>query len=420
MYFIADFHIHSHYSRATSTNLNLESLYQWAQIKGLQVIGTGDFTHPGWRAELEAKLEPDGSGLFRLKHPPKDPGIAGIRTTATEVRFCLSAEIASIYKYGDKVRKNHNLVFVPDFETANKLSARLAEIGNLKSDGRPILRLSSRDLLEIVLETSSEAHLIPAHVLTPWFSTLGSKGGYDSVEECFRDLSDHIFALETGLSSDPAMNWKISALDKYTLVSNSDAHSAQKLGREANLFDTERSYPAIFEALKTRHGFLGTYEFFPEEGKYYLDGHRQCNVCFSPQESIARGNRCPVCGKSLTIGVLNRVEALADRTIPHPPQGSPGFSYIIPLPEILGEILDVGPASKTVEKTFTRLISTFGNEFDLLQRVPLEEIRTNGGEILAEAIRRLRVQEVHRQSGYDGEYGRISIFRPGELAMMMS
>lgn len=416
MRFIADLHIHSHYSRATSRDLNLESVYQWARIKGLQVIATGDFTHPGWMAELEEKLEPDGSGLFRLKHPPETPGIPGIRTSDDDVRFCLSVEISSIYKYGDKTRKNHNLVFAPDFGTAKKISARLAEIGNLKSDGRPILGLPSRDLLEIVLESSPEAHLIPAHVWTPWFSTLGSKGGYDSIDECFRDLSDHIFALETGLSSDPAMNWKLSSLDKYTLVSNSDAHSAQKLGREANLFDTERSYPGIFDALKTRQGFLGTYEFFPEEGKYHLDGHRKCNVSFTPEESLAHGNRCPVCGKPLTIGVLNRVESLADRAQAKKPEGAPGFSYIIPLPEILGQIMGAGPSSKSVTEAFARTISAFGNEFDLLQRVPLEDIRAKSGGILAEAIRRLRTEEVHPEGGYDGEYGTIAVFAPGELA----
>ncbi|MDD3078953.1 MAG: UvrD-helicase domain-containing protein [Paludibacter sp.] len=415
MDYIADLHIHSHYSRATSKNLNLESLYQWAQIKGINVIGTGDFTHPGWIEELQSKLEPDGNGFFLLKNPPKESGLSGIRTKNIDVRFCLSAEISSIYKFGDKVRKNHNLVYAPDFETAKKINARLGEIGNLSSDGRPILGLPARDLLEIVLETSDNAHLIPAHVWTPWFSTLGSKAGYDSIDECFRDLTEHIFALETGLSSDPEMNWKISALDKYTLVSNSDAHSAQKLGREANLFDTELSYYAMFEALKTKKGFNGTYEFFPEEGKYHMDGHRKCNVCMEPRESMKLHEICPVCGKPLTIGVLNRVETLADRELPMQPKEAPDFKYIIPLPEIIAEFTGTDSGSKSVQQTFTRIISTFGNEFDLLHKIPLEEIKSKGGELLMEAISRLRNREVNPQGGYDGEYGVISVFKPGEI-----
>jgi DNA helicase-2/ATP-dependent DNA helicase PcrA len=414
--FIADIHLHSHYSRSTSKNLDLESVYQWARIKGINVVGTGDFTHPEWIRELEEKLEPAGNGLFRLKVPPKEPGLPNIRTRETDVQFCLSTEISSIYKYGEKVRKNHNLVLAPDFETAKKINARLSAIGNLAADGRPILGLPSRDLLEIVLETPADAHLIPAHVWTPWFSTLGSKGGYDSIEECFRDLSGYIFALETGLSSDPDMNWRLSALDRYSLVSNSDAHSPRNLGREANIFDTELSYYAMIEALKTKKGFLGTYEFFPEEGKYHLDGHRKCNVVLEPRESLERNNLCPRCGKPLTIGVLHRVEKLADRESPLKPEDSPGFEYIIPLPEIIAEFKGAGPAANIVQHAFTQIISTFGSEFELLHAVPLEEIRSKSGELLAEAIRRLRNHEVKPQAGYDGEYGVIRVFNPGETS----
>ena len=414
MRFFADIHLHSCHSRSTSKNLNLESIYQWARIKGIHVVGTGDFTHPVWMKELEEKLEPGGNGLFRLKVPPKEPGLPNVRTRETDVQFCLSTEISSIYKYGEKVRKNHNLVLAPDLETVKRINARLSTIGNLASDGRPILGLPSRDLLEIVLETSEGAHLIPAHVWTPWFSTLGSKGGYDSIEECYRDLSGHIFALETGLSSDPAMNWKLSSLDRYALVSNSDAHSPQKLGREANIFDTELSYYAMIEALKTKKGFLGTYEFFPEEGKYHLDGHRKCNVALEPRESLERNNLCPHCGKPLTIGVLHRVEKLADRESPHKPEDSPGFEYIIPLPEIIAEFTGAGPASDRVQQAFTQAISAFGSEFEILHAVPVEEIRTKSGELLAEAIRRLRNHEVKPQAGYDGQYGVIRVFNPGE------
>lgn len=415
MRYFADLHLHSYYSRATSKELNLESLYQWAKIKGIHVIGTGDFTHPAWIQELEEKLEPAGNGLFRLKNPPKEPGLPNIKTKDIDIFFCLTTEISSIYKYGEKVRKNHNIVFAPDFETVTKINARLSAIGNLASDGRPILGLPSRDLLEIVLETSDDAHLIPAHVWTPWFSTLGSKAGYDSIEECYRDLSEHIFALETGLSSDPFMNWKVSALDKYALVSDSDAHSPQKLGREANIFDTELSYYAMFQALNTKKGFLGTYEFFPEEGKYHLDGHRKCNISMEPQESFKLNNLCPRCGKPLTIGVLHRVEKLADREKPQKPHDSPGFEYIIPLPEIIAEFMGTAPATKTVQQTFTQIISAFGNEFDLLHTIPIDEIKSKSGELLAEAIRRLRGHEVNPQGGYDGEFGVISIFNPGEI-----
>lgn len=417
MFYIADLHLHSHYSRATSKDLNLESLYRWARIKGINVIGTGDFTHPLWFKELKEKLEPDGTGLFRLKNPPKEE-VPGFKCADIDVRFCLTSEISSEYQQGDRFRKNHNYVYAPDFETVARINARLGQKGNLEADGRPTLGLSSRDLLEIVLETSDHAHLIPAHIWTPWFSMFGSKSGYDSVKECFRDLSDHIFALETGLSSDPEMNWRLSMLDKYTLVSNSDAHSPQKLGREANLFDTERSYYGLFEALKTQKGFLGTYEFFPEEGKYHMDGHRKCDVCFEPEESIRHKNICPKCGQPLTIGVLHRVTELSDRKQPQRPDGAAGFQYIIPLPEILSEIKEVSLSSKAVDQYFKQTISSFGNEFSLLQKTPVEDIEKKSGFVLAEAIRRMRARQVNPQGGYDGEYGVVKIFREGELAQM--
>ncbi|MFH1319697.1 MAG: UvrD-helicase domain-containing protein [Bacteroidota bacterium] len=415
MFYIADLHIHSLYSRATSKALNLESLYQWARIKGIHVVGTGDFTHPFWFKELKEKLVPDGSGFYKLKDPPKDPAIPGIKCQDIDVRFCLTTEISSIYKHGDKVRKNHNLLFAPDLDTVLRINAKLAAIGNVESDGRPILGLPSRDLLEIVLETSDQANLIPAHLWTPWFSLLGSKSGYDSVNECFRDLSGHIFALETGLSSDPEMNWRLSALDKYTLVSNSDAHSAQKLGREANLFDTDISYQGMFNALKTRKGFLGTYEFFPEEGKYHLDGHRKCNVCFDPEETIKHKEICPSCGKKLTVGVLHRVMTLADRKKSQKPEDAAGFHYIIPLPEIISEIKRVGPNSKAVQKIYQHTISAFGNEFTLLREASIEDISRKCGTVLSEAIKRMRLQQVNPIAGYDGEFGVIHIFNKGEI-----
>jgi uncharacterized protein (TIGR00375 family) len=415
MRYISDLHVHSHYSRATSKDLNLESLYQWAKIKGINVVGTGDFTHPEWFAELKEKLQPDGNGFFTLKDPPADQYIPGIRTKDIDVRFCLTSEISSIYKHGDRVRKNHNLVYAPDLDTVACINHKLSSIGNLEADGRPILGLPARDLLEIVLETSDRAHLVPAHIWTPWFSTLGSKAGYDSIDACFRDLADQLFAVETGLSSDPRMNWKLSALDRFTLISNSDAHSPSKLGREANLLDTELSYDAMFKAFKTGKGVRGTYEFYPQEGKYHHDGHRKCDISFEPRQSLEHDNICPECGKPLTVGVLHRVEALADRDESRQPENSADYQYIIPLPEVLGEIEDVGPKTKTVRKKYRRIISNFGNEFFLLHQVPIEDIRKSNGDVLAEAISRIRNNEVHPKAGYDGVFGVINVFQSGEI-----
>jgi DNA helicase II / ATP-dependent DNA helicase PcrA len=431
--FIADIHTHSRYAQACSKFLTLETLYQWALIKGIDVISTGDFTHPAWLRELQDKLEPDGKGLFRMKYTPSSTAIAGIpdeperpwlestKLKQTDIRFMLSTEISSVYTYGGKTRKNHNLVYVPDFSAALWLNKRLEKYGDLSADGRPTISLPSRDLLEIVLETpGGKAFLVPAHAWTPWFSTLGSKGGYDSIDECFRDLSPYIFALETGLSSDPAMNWKWSQLDRLTMLSSSDAHSAQKLGREANLFSTERSYEAIFEAIRTQEGFLGTYEFFPEEGKYSWDGHRNCGVCLPPEEAMAIENRCPKCGKELTIGVMQRIERLADRKTPQKPAKAASFKYIIPLAEILAELNGAGVDSKKVMKAYVDAVAAFGNEFDLLQIAPIEDLHRYN-PLLAEAIRRMRNGEVIRQAGYDGVYGKISLFngKPniGQLSM---
>ncbi len=414
MQYIADLHIHSHYAQATSPNLTLESLYQWAAVKGIRVLGTGDFTHPAWLAELKEKLEPDGSGFFRLKQPPAAPAMPGINPAANELRFCLSTEISSVYPYNGKMRKNHNLVYAPDFETVERINRALSKFGDLAADGRPTVQLSARDVLEIVLQASDRAYLVPAHVWTPWFSTLGSKGGYDSVDDCFRDLTPAIFALETGLSSDPPMNRKWSSLDRFALMSNSDAHSPAKLGREANLFNTGLSYDALFQAVKTGEGFSGTYEFFPEEGKYFLDGHRKCGISLQPQQTIGYRNICPQCGRPLTIGVLNRVENLTDRPQPVAPATEAGFRYIVPLPEILAEINGVSVESKKQQKAFVEAISAFGNEFSLLNDAPVESIHRYH-PALGEAIRRIRNHEVIRIPGYDGVYGSIRLFKEGEL-----
>lgn len=419
--FRADLHVHSRHSRATSKSLTPRHLAAWAQVKGLALLGTGDFTHPGWLAELEETLVEDGSGLLRLRDhaglESETPWIEGFRFGGG-TRFMLQAEISSIYKRGGKVRKIHNLVYLPGLEQAKRLNRRLAEIGNLSSDGRPILGLDSRHLLEMVLETDPQAFLIPAHVWTPWFSLFGSKSGFDSLEECFGDLAGEIFALETGLSSDPEMNWHISALDRLRMVSNSDAHSGEKLGREASLFAGELDYASVYRALKGEGlgaRFLGTLEFFPEEGKYHLDGHRKCEVVMEPSETRSRGGICPVCRKPLTVGVLSRVMELADRVQAVKPARQPGFTSLVPLAEMLSEILGSGPATKKVRAAYAACVSRFGSELAVLQDAPAEELE-RCLPLLGEAVERMRRGAVIRQPGYDGEFGVIRVFSPRELA----
>lgn len=408
MKFIADFHVHSRFSRATSQKIDLENLYIAAQLKGVSVVGTGDFTHPQWFLEISEKLVPAEDGLYRLRE-----NIAAVcdkdipPSCRSTVRFVLTTEISNIYKKKGKTRKNHNLVVVPDIETAARFSERLGTIGNIHSDGRPILGLDAKNLLEILLETSGESFLIPAHIWTPWFSVMGSKSGFDSIEECFEELSEYIFAVETGLSSDPAMNWRVSCLDKYTLVSNSDAHSPINLGRESNIFNTDLSYRQIFLAIKNRNPekFLGTYEFYPEKGKYHFDGHRNCKVRLSPKESIQNKGVCPQCEKPLTLGVLYRVEALADRPLNIKPEKHPPFYNSIPLTDILAKILQVSPKSKRVQKHYRILLDKFGSEYNILHGMSPETIELSGASQLAEAISRMRRGELSIYPGYDGEFG---------------
>ena len=420
MNYIADLHIHSPFSRATSPDSSPAGLAAWARLKGIQVIGTGDCTHPGWFKLLKEQLEPAEPGLYRLKDEKTIPAILpGVIQADTPVRFLLSAEISSIYKRGGATRKVHNLLYLPDFASVERLNARLSGIGNIVSDGRPILGLDSRNLLEILLECSSDAFLVPAHIWTPWFSLFGSKSGFDSIEECFGDLTSHIFALETGLSSDPDMNRLISGLDHCALISNSDCHSPSKLGREANLFNTGFDFFSLREALKlnNRDTFCGTVEFFPEEGKYHFDGHRDCKVCLDPHETRRLHNLCPACGKPVTVGVHHRVLELADRAEPQYRDDSPSFYSLIPLPEILGELLQVGPSSKQVIHQYGRALSQFGSEFNLLLHADLEQINCFE-PLLAEAVKRMREGAVIRQPGYDGEFGVIRMFEEGELTQL--
>ena len=408
MKMIADLHIHSRFSMATSKEGTPENLDFWARKKGISLIGTGDFTHPVWREELKERLVSEGNGLYRLRdeyvkeESRKFPGEG--------TRFVVSGEISSIYKKNGKTRKVHNVILLPGLEAADAMAQRLEKIGNIHSDGRPILGLDSHDLLEMMLDVCPEGILIPAHIWTPHFSVLGAKSGFDSVEECFEELAPYIHALETGLSSDPAMNWRISKLDRYQLVSNSDAHSPSKLGREANLLDIDCSYEGLYRAIQTGEGLEGTVEFFPEEGKYHFDGHRKCGVSLSPVEAERLGGICPVCGEKLTMGVDHRVEQLADRAEGFVKKDGKKYESLVPLPEVISTCMGYSAASKKVQGCFEQMIQTLGTEFDILRNVPSEDIKSCAGERIAEGIENVRTGNVKRIPGYDGEYGKIELF----------
>lgn len=408
MKMIADLHIHSRFSMATSKEGTPENLDFWARKKGISLIGTGDFTHPVWREELKERLVSEGNGLYRLRdeyvkeESRKFPGEG--------TRFVVSGEISSIYKKNGKTRKVHNVILLPSLEAADAMAQRLEKIGNIHSDGRPILGLDSHDLLEMMLDVCPEGILIPAHIWTPHFSVLGAKSGFDSVEECFEELAPYIHALETGLSSDPAMNWRISKLDRYQLVSNSDAHSPSKLGREANLLNIDCSYEGLYRAIQTGEGLEGTVEFFPEEGKYHFDGHRKCGVSLSPVEAERLGGICPVCGKKLTMGVDHRVEQLADRAEGFVKKDGKKYESLVPLPEVISTCMGYSAASKKVQGCFEQMIQTLGTEFDILRNVPSEDIKSCAGERIAEGIENVRTGNVKRIPGYDGEYGKIELF----------
>ena len=414
--FIADFHIHSRYSRATSRECIPEVLHYWACRKGIALIGTGDFTHPAWRGELKEKLTPLGDGLYGLK-PELRLAAAGPNCGTPLPRFIITGEISSIYKKNGRVRKVHNLILLPSLEAAEALALRLESVGNLHSDGRPILGLDSRDLLEITLETAPGAMLIPAHIWTPHFSLFGAYSGFDHIKECFEDLTPFIYALETGLSSDPPMNQRLSMLDSYAMVSNSDAHSPGNLGREANLFNTELSYPAVTRALRENDmdAFYGTIEFYPEEGKYHYDGHRACSVCFKPSQTRSAGGVCPVCGSRITVGVLNRVEALADRAEGYMPNKARHFESLAPLTEVIAASTGLSAKSVRVRAQYDGLVDNIGPEFHILREAPLEIISRQAGPCITEGIRRLREGKVALTPGYDGVYGKIKILDKDEI-----
>ena len=412
--FYADLHIHSKFSRATSKDMNLETIEQWAQIKGIKLIGTGDFTHPEWLKEIEKKLNEEGNGLFTLKKQHK---LDVPESCKDEVFFILSSEISCIYQKNGKLRKIHLLVLSPSLKDVLKINHALSKIGNLNSDGRPILGLDAKELMKIILEISPESMVIPAHAWTPHFSVFGSQSGFDTIEECFEELSPSIYAIETGLSSDPPMNWRLSKLDNIILISNSDAHSPAKIAREANIFDTELSYKAITDAIKTGKGLLGTVEFFPEEGKYHYDGHRACGVRLSPKETIKRNYLCPVCGKKVTVGVMHRVELLSDREEGFKPLKALPFKSIIPLPEIIAEINKSSVQSKGVFNTYMKTIYKLGSEYHILLSESISEIEKVDLK-LAEAIERMRNGKIFVAPGFDGEYGKIKIFGKNEETVL--
>ncbi len=411
MQFITDLHIHSKYSRAVSRNMVPEELDRWADDKGILVMGTGDFTHPAWFKELKEKLESAEEGLFRLKKKYKLPTLKG---AFAETRFMLSVEISCIYSRAGKTRRVHHLVLVPDFKTAEKINSELSLLGKLASDGRPILGLDSEKLAKIVFDANPQSVIIPAHAWTPWFGVFGSMSGFDFLQECFGEYTDKIFAIETGLSSDPAMNWRIPMLDKIAFISNSDSHSLQRIGREASVFDCDLSYRGIMEAIKSRNPekFLYTIEFFPEEGKYHYDGHRACGVMMAPEETKRKNKICPICGKEVTIGVVYRIAELADKKRPEGYKDSNRipFRNLVTLDSIIGEALNKGKATKSVMKEYEKIIKSCNSEFNALLNTPIQDIASMTNEVIAEGVSRVRSGKLTISPGYDGEFGTIKIF----------
>lgn len=419
MKFIADLHLHSKFSRATSKEMSLDFLSRWGKIKGIRLLATSDFTHPEWLFLLKQKLEPTGNGFFRLKNivPVNDEYLKALPVSAEDVSYILSTELSFIYSKRGKVRKIHIILFAPDFEAVDRINQRLSGLGNLRSDGRPILGMDVRAFVKIVADLCPECVVIPSHIWTPWFSLFGSNSGFDSIEECFEEMTPFIFALETGLSSDPAMNWRLSALDRYTLISNSDAHSPSRLGREANVFDTDFSYKGLVEAIRSKNPdkFLHTVEFFPEEGKYHFDGHRKCGILFSPRESMKHNNLCPVCGKKLTIGVMHRVEELSDREPGSSPPLKIPFKNLIPLNEVIAQAIEKTPECQSVWDIYFHFIHEFETEHGILAEVPVAELSRLSPERVSLGVERMRKGAVSIVPGHDGCFGKISLFEKDVL-----
>ncbi len=414
MELIVDLHIHSHHSRATSKNSTIEGLYYWAKIKGINILGTGDFTHPAWFAEMQEKLVMTPEGLYKLK----DKITKEIDKTLPKsvrnnfIRFVPTVEISNIYSKAGAVRKLHNVLVAPNLEIAAKINSQLDRIGNLKADGRPILGMDSKHLLQITLESDPDSLFFPAHIWTPWFAMFGSKSGFDSIKEAFEDLAPEIKVIETGLSSDPYMNWRLDELQKVTVISNSDAHSPQKLGREANVLSCEPTYKKVMQAIKTNSvNFIGTIEFFPQEGKYHFDGHRLCKVAFSPEETKKHNGICPVCHKPLTVGVDYRVGEIADHPESYKPEKHKKVEYIIPLVEIIAQMQGKNVQTKPVLAEYEKIYKTLGDEFSILRKLTIDEIKNGGFVDLANVILRMRSGDVHIKPGYDGVYGVIKLFK---------
>lgn len=419
MKYVADLHIHSKYSRATAREMTLDNLAYWAKIKGISLLATGDFTHPEWLFLIKEKLEPLGNGFFRLKKvlPPDNEHLKSVSLSPHDVAFILSTELSFIYSKKGRVRKIHLLLMAPDFESVDKINSKLSGIGNLRSDGRPILGMDAKEFLKMVVHNCPRCVVIPAHVWTPWFSLFGANSGFDEIEECFEEMTPHIFALETGLSSDPPMNWLLSRLDKYTLVSNSDAHSPSKIGREANVFDTDFSYESMINAVKSKdpQKFLYTVEFFPQEGKYHYDGHRKCRVTFSPQETIQHRFLCPRCGKKLTVGVMHRVKKLADRERGEEIQAVP-YKHLIPLNEVIAQALEKSSACKSTWEVYFRFIKEFGDEHQILTEIPVSELSRVSPDRVGLGIKRMRQGQLEIHPGYDGSFGEINLFEEESMS----
>jgi len=419
---ILDLHIHSKYSRACSPNLTLANIDAACRIKGVDIIATGDFTYPAWFDDIKNELEEIKTSP--RPSPYKGEGEGGLYKLKTakddKIKFILSTELALIYKSGGKVRRIHLVVHAPNIKAVSELNDYLDKKYNIRSDGRPILGMSAIELFKLCLSIHPQFLIYPAHIWTPWFSVFGSKSGFDKLEECFGEHTDQVYALETGLSSDPAMNWRVSALDRLTIISNSDAHSLTNIAREANIFDLEEiSYSEIYQAIKNKDllKVKGTIEFYPEEGMYHFDGHRDCGVVMSPAESKKQKGICPACKKTLTIGVAARVEELADRPEGVRPEGSADYKKLVELDKIIAETLGIKSRnSKQVMAEYNNLIKKLGSELSILLDADLTEIKKSTLPEIAEGIRRVRAGELKILPGFDGQYGQISIFASNELA----